>query len=143
MKNKHYTVHGKIGGDTYRAEIHPQEHVILCSSGVFGGLLKNADTERRASDIAKRALLEHGRPVLFDDVPLFKGWLFVEVQTCFEYIRLAKVTGLKAFAGRSNANYRDLSPADKSIVVPLIPGFLARLKSEDGKMVDTISYRKR
>ena len=127
MKNTYYTVHGKIGGDTYRAEIHPQERVILCSSGAFGGTLKNMDTAARASDIAKRALTEHRRPVLFDDVPIFKGWLFVEVQTCFEYIRLAKVTGLKAFAGRSNANYKDLSPADKSIVAPLIPGFLARL----------------
>lgn len=128
MKNTHYTVHGQIGDDKYRAEIHPQERVILCSSGAFGGLLKNADTERRASDIAKRALTEHRRAVIFDDVPLFNGWRFVEVQTCFEYIRLAKVTGLKAFAGRSNAIYNDLSPEDKTIVAPLIPGFIARLK---------------
>ena len=127
MKNTYYTVHGKIGGDTYRAEIHPQERVILCSSGTFGGTLKNMDTETRAADFAKRALTKHHRLVIFDTVPGFKGWLFVEVQTCFAYIRLTKVTGLKALTGRSNANYKDLSPADKSSVAPLIPGFLARL----------------
>ena len=127
MKNTYYRVLGEIEGETYRAEIYPKEKVILCSSGIFGGLLRQNYTERRAADIATRALAEHRLPVILTKVPLFKGWLVVEVQTCFAYIRLTKVTGLKALTGRSNANYKDLSPADKSSVAPLIPGFLARL----------------
>ena len=140
MNNKHYTVHGKIGDDLYRAEIHPREHVILCSSGTFGGLLTNADTERRASDIAKRALLEYGRPLVFANMPPFKNWLFVEVQTCFPATQLAKVTGLKVFAENYAANYGELSAEESATVEPLIPGFLHRLQTEKpGKMEDTNS----
>lgn len=140
MNNKHYTVHGKIGDDLYRAEIHPREHVILCSSGAFGGLLKNADTERRASDIAKRSLLEHGRPLVVANVPLLSNWLYVEVQTCFEDIRLAKIKGLKVIRRGLTASYERLSDKEKDIVDPLIPGFLHRLKTEKpGKMEDTNS----
>ena len=140
MNNKHYTVHGKIGDELYRAEIHPREHVILCSSGVFGGLLKNADTERRASDIAKRSLLEHGRPLVVANVPPLKNWLYVEVQTCFEDIRLSKIRGLKVIRRGLTAAYERLTEKEKTIVDPLIPGFLHRLKTEDPKkMEDTNS----
>lgn len=138
MKNKYYSVLGKIEGETYRAEIHPKERVILCSSGSFGGLLKQTNSERRASDIAKRALTEHRRPVILTKVPLFKGWLYVEVQTRFKDIRLAKIAGLKVIRRGLTASYKQLSAKEKGIVDPLIPGFLHRLKTEvPGKMEDT------
>jgi hypothetical protein len=142
MKPKHYPILGQIKGNKYRAEIHPQAQVILCSSGVFGGLLHNADTENRAADIAKRALLEPSLPEIFASVPFFKDWLFVEVQTCFEDIRLAKVTGLEVIKRGLTAVYQQFSAGEKAIVDPLILGFLHRLKTEDPeKMDDTNTQR--
>lgn len=132
MRNKYYTVLGETEGETYRAEIYPTEKVILCSSGVFGGLLRQNNTERRMSDIAKRALAEHHRPVILTKVPLFKGWIVVEVQTCFRDILLSSVKGLKTFGKRLTAEYKRLSDEERAIVEPLLPGFIDRLKTEKG-----------
>ena len=137
MQNKYYRVLGEIEGETYRAEIYPKEKVILCSSGIFGGLLRQNYTERRAADIAKRALAEHRLPVILTKVPLFKGWLVVEVQTCFKNILLSSVKNLKTFGKKRTANYKHLSDEESSVVEPLLPGFIDRLKTE--KMEDTIA----
>jgi hypothetical protein len=130
MKNTYYRVLGEIEGETYRAEIYPKEKVILCSSGIFGGLLKQANTERRAADIAKRALTEHRIPVILTKVPLFKGWLVVEVQTRFKDILLTSVKGLKTCGKGLTADYKHLSDEERAVVEPLLPGFIDRLKTE-------------
>ena len=131
MKTEHYTILGKVAGVKYLAEIHPQEHIILCSSGFWEVALNNAYTEKRASDIAKRWLWEHHRPVIFTKVPFLEGWLFVEVQTCLGDIRLAKVVGLRDFKKGLVASYEELSAGENAAVDLLIPGFLARFQSAD------------
>ncbi|MDR3410427.1 MAG: hypothetical protein P4L87_05715 [Formivibrio sp.] len=96
-------------------------------------------TERRAADIAKRALAEHRLPVILTKLPLFKGWLVVEVQTCFKNILLSSVKNLKTFAKRRTADYKRLSDEERAVVEPLLPKFIDRLKTE--KMDDTNSSR--
>lgn len=135
MQNTYYRVLGEIEGETYRAEIYPKEKVILCSSGIFSGSLKQNNTERRMADIAKRALTEHHLPVILTKVPLFQDWLVVEVQTCFKDILLTSVKNLKPFGQGLTADYKCLSDEERAIVEPLLPGFIDRLKTE--KMDDT------
>ena len=116
MKTHHYLITGTIAGNPYRAEIYPKERIILCSSGVLGGLLPNADTEKRACDIVKRALWEHGLIIIYARLPIFKDWLFVEVQTCFPKVQFTKVTGLPLFGCKPTAAYAPLSPTEQVAV---------------------------
>jgi hypothetical protein len=134
MKNRIKTNYNRIIGVVERmpflAEIHRKEHVILCSSGEFGGLLPNLGTEKRASQIAKRALKDYLKLIIYHELPLLKNLLYVEVQTCFDPIRVVKVTGLSFFYKGYTASYERLSDQDMARVMPLLPGFIDRLKTE-------------
>lgn len=106
---------GQVGRNKFKAEVHPHARLIVCSSEPCGGLLPNNDTEERARIIAKQLFIR--RPL----VPLmFRFWLYVEVQTCFDEILVRKIVGLKRRGRGLYADYEDLTAREAKKVEPFI-----------------------
>lgn len=106
---------GQVGRNKFKAEVYPLDCLIVCSSEPCGGLLPNNDTEERARIIAKQLFIR--RPL----VPLiFRFWLYVEVQTCFDELFVRKIVGLKRRGRGLYADYEDLTPREAKKVEPFI-----------------------
>jgi hypothetical protein len=106
---------GQVGRNKFKAEVYPLDCLIVCFSEPCGGLLPNNDTEERARIIAKQLFIR--RPF----IPLiFRLWLYVEVQTCFDEILVRKTVGLKRRGRGLYADYEDLTAREAKKVEPFI-----------------------
>ena len=114
---------GQVGRNKFKAEVHPQARVIVCSSEPVGELLPNNDTEERARFIAKRLFMRHA-PLSM----LFRFWLYVEAQTCFGDVTLKRI-GSKRQNGQLCTTYEDLTPEEAKKVQPLIQSARDQLES--------------
>jgi hypothetical protein len=114
---------GQVGRNKFKAEVHPQARVIVCSSEPSGGLLPNNDTEKRARFIARRLLLRRAPLSMF-----LRFWLYVEAQTCFGEVTLKRI-GSKRQQGTVCTAYDDLTPEEASKVQPLIESLQDAVKS--------------
>jgi hypothetical protein len=114
---------GQVGRNKFKAEVHPQARVIICSSEPVGELLPNNDTEERARFIAKRLFLRHA-PLSM----MFRFWLYVEAQTCFGEVTLKRI-GSKRQNGKLCTTYEDLTPEEAKKVQPLIQSTRDQLES--------------
>lgn len=123
---------GQVGRHKFKAEVHPHARLIVCSSERFGGFLPNTDAEARARIIAARLFMRHA-PL----ASMFGVWLFIEAQTCFGDVRLAKVTGLKGNGGGWRAEYQDLTPEEAKRVEPFIQSLKDEAKSRTPICEDT------
>ena len=114
---------GQVGRNKFKAEVHPQARVIVCSSEPLGGLLPNGDTEQRARFIAKRLLLRHAPLSMF-----FRFWLYVEAQTGFGEVELLRIRSQRQH-GRDCASYHGLTAKEGSKVQPLVQSMREQLES--------------
>ena len=114
---------GQVGRNKFKAEVHPQARVIVCSSEPLGGLLPNNDTEERARFIAKRLFLRHA-PLSM----MFRFWLYAEAQTCFGEVELLRIRSQRQH-GRDCASYHGLTAKDARKVQPLVQSMREQLES--------------
>jgi hypothetical protein len=106
---------GQVGRNKFKAEVYPLDCLIVCSPEPCGGLLPNHDTEERARIIARQLFIR--RPF----IPLiFRFWLYVEVQTCFDELFVTKIVGLKRRGRGLYADYEDLTPKEAKKVEPFL-----------------------
>jgi hypothetical protein len=112
--NASYLITGQIGHHAFKAEIHPEQHTILILANDKNEVLPNQQTEQRIQYVAARLTLLHR---LFF---LLKLWHIVEVQTCFDDVRLAKITGQRSGGGWW-AVYNRLTAKELEVVSSLLP----------------------
>jgi len=114
---------GQVGRNKFKAEVHPQVRVIVCSSEPLGGLLPNNDTEERARFIAKRLFLRRAPLSMF-----LRFWLYVEAQTGFGEVELLRVRSQRQH-GRDCASYHGLTAKEGRKVQPLVQSMREQLES--------------
>ena len=114
---------GQVGRNKFKAEVHPQARVIICSSEPVGELLPNNDTEERARFIAKRLFLRRAPLSMF-----LRFWLYVEAQTGFGEVELLRIRSQRQH-GRDCASYHGLTAKEGRKVQPLVHSMREQLES--------------
>lgn len=118
-----FDIVGELEHNKFKARVHHQARVIICSSEPVGGLLPNRDAERRARFISKRLLMG-----LFSLPKFFRFWLYVEAQTNYGEVTLKRLRA-QPMDGPLCASFDDLTPEEASKIQPLIQPLQAEVES--------------
>jgi hypothetical protein len=117
-----FDIVGELEHNKFKARVHHQARVIICSSEPVGGLLPNRDAERRARFISRRLLMG-----LFSLPMFFRFWLYVEAQTNYGEVTLKRIRAERC-DGPLCATFDDLTPEESTKVEPLIQSMREQLE---------------